>query len=325
MANLYHSLWSWWAAQPRILLYGLAFVLVLLVLGAIAAAVMPRLRPGREFAELKARVTSWWVMAALLAAALLSGWQAATILFGVVSFLALKEFLSLAPMRKEDRLVLLAAYLAAVISYVQIARDDYLLFLLFIPVWTFLILPFLMACAGQTRGYLNTAATLNWGLITCVYNLGYAAFLTRVPDAQAGPAQAAGLLFFLLVATEFNDVMQYVTGKLFGRHKIMPRVSPNKTWEGFLGGWAATAILIWFLAPWLTPLSGLGLAITAIALPLAGFAGDVTMSAIKRDLGVKDTSSLIPGHGGVLDRVDSLTFTAPVFFHILAYYALARF
>ena len=118
---------------------------------------------------------------------------------------------------------------------------------------------------------------------------------------------------------------QYLWGKLLGRRKIMPTVSPNKTWEGFIGGWITTAVLIWFLAPIFTPLKGLGLTVLAFALPLAGFAGDVTMSAIKRDIGVKDTSRLIPGHGGVLDRADSLTFTAPLYFHVLAFFALAKF
>ena len=128
-----------------------------------------------------------------------------------------------------------------------------------------------------------------------------------------------------MLATEANDVAQYICGKSFGRRKIMPTVSPNKTWGGFLGGWAITALLIWFLGPVFTPLRGLGLAVTALALPLAGFAGDVTISAIKRDIGVKDTSRLIPGHGGLLDRADSLTFTAPVYFHLLAFFALERF
>jgi phosphatidate cytidylyltransferase len=129
-------------------------------------------------------------------------------------------------------------------------------------------------------------------------------------------------VFFLLVATEANDVMQYVWGKLLGRRKIIPRVSPNKTWEGFLGGWATTAALIWFLGPVFVPLSGIGLGILAAALPIAGFAGDVTMSAVKRDIGVKDSSALIPGHGGLLDRADSLIFTAPLYFHILMFFYL---
>jgi phosphatidate cytidylyltransferase len=139
---------------------------------------------------------------------------------------------------------------------------------------------------------------------------------------QAGPA---GLVFFLLFATEANDVLQYVFGKLLGRHKVLPTVSPNKTWEGFIGGWISTGVLVFFLAPVFTPLAGWPAALLAFGLPLAGFAGDVTMSAIKRDIGVKDTSKLIPGHGGVLDRVDSLTFTAPLYFHILAYYVLPKY
>ena len=310
---------------PSPLLWGLGGVLATLTLGALAAVALPILRPGKDYANLRARVASWWVMAAFLAASLLLGWQAVTALFAVISFIALREFLSLAPTRREDRLVLLFAYLAVPLSYAQIVADDYILYLLLIPVWAFLILPFLMAIAGQTRGYLSTMASIHWGLVTCVYNLGYAALLMRTPPAEAPQAGPAGLVFFLLLATEANDVAQYCWGKLLGRHKIIPKVSPNKTWEGFIGGWITTAALIWFLGPVFTPLKGLGLAAAAFSLPLAGFAGDVTMSAIKRDIGVKDTSHLIPGHGGILDRADSLTFTAPVYFHLLAFFALAKF
>ncbi|HAV51612.1 MAG TPA: phosphatidate cytidylyltransferase, partial [Brevundimonas sp.] len=132
-------------------------------------------------------------------------------------------------------------------------------------------------------------------------------------------------VFLLLFVTEANDVLQYICGKAFGRHKIVPKVSPNKTWEGFLGGWILSAGLFWFLAPVFTGLDRIEALIVALVLPVAGFAGDVTMSAVKRDLGVKDTSRLIPGHGGVLDRIDSLTFTAPLYFHLMAYYALDRY
>ena len=239
--------------------------------------------------------------------------------------MALREFLSLAPIRKEDRPAILAAYLILLAAYGFIAADRYMFYLVFIPVWTFLGLPFLMAMLGQTRGFLTTAATFHWGLVTCVYNLGFAAFLMRTPDSEKLPAGAAGLVFFLLLVTEFNDVAQYVFGKLLGRHKIAPTVSPNKTWEGFLGGWLATGLLIWFAGPVFTPLAGQGLLIVALALPVAGFAGDVTMSAVKRDIGVKDTSHAIPGHGGMLDRADSLTFTAPLYFHLLALFALGKF
>jgi len=307
------------------LLWGLGGVLVVLTLGAIAAAALPRLFPHKDFANLRQRTNSWWVMVALLSAALVLGWQATTVLFCVISFVALREFLPLAPMRREDRFVILAAYLAVLLNYAFVAADQYGIYLVFIPVYCFMAAPFLMAGIGQTKGFLSTAATINWALMSCVYSIGYVAFLMRTPASEPLPAGPAGLVFLLLAATEANDVAQYVWGKLFGRHKITPRVSPNKTWEGFLGGWITTAALIWFVGPHFAPLEGAGRAWIAATLPLAGFAGDVTMSAIKRDIGVKDTSALIPGHGGMLDRADSLTFTAPLYFHLLAFFSLKAF
>ena len=306
------------------LIWGLAAVVALLTVGALVALVLPFLRPGGDFANLRQRVTSWWVMVALVSAALLLGWQATLVLFATVSFVALREFLSLAPARREDRLIILAAYLTVPISYGFIAANEYGIYLVFIPVYVFMALPFLIAVIGQTRDYLQRAATFHWGVVACVYCLGFAVFLMRTPAHEPMPAGPAGLVFLLLVATEANDVAQYVWGKLLGRHKIMPRVSPNKTWEGFLGGWATAAALIWFIGPIYAPLSGVDLAIMAAVLPLAGFAGDVTLSAVKRDIGVKDTSHLIPGHGGILDRVDSLTFTTPLYFHLLTFFALHR-
>ena len=312
-------------AQPAALLWGLGGVVALLTIAAVVAAILPRLKPGGDFKNLRARINSWWVMVALVAAALLAGWQVVVLLFGLISFVALREFLSLAPIRREDRLIVLLAYLAIPISYAAIVFDRYGFYLVIIPTYAFLIGPFVMAIIGQTRAYLSTAALFHWGLMTCVYNIGYAAYLMRTPESEPLPAGAAGLVFLLLAATEFNDVAQYVWGKLFGRHKVIPKVSPNKTWEGFLGGWASTAALIWFAGPLFAPLEGVSLAVMAAVIPLAGFAGDVTMSAVKRDIGVKDTSQFIPGHGGLLDRIDSLTFTAPLYFHLLAFFSLARF
>ena len=302
------------AAVPPPLLWGLVGMVALLTVGALAAFALPHLRPGRDHTNFRQRVTSWWIMAALLAIALLAGWGATLALFGFISFMALREYLSLAPMRREDRPVILVAYLTIIASYAFLALHQYQIYLVFIPVYVFLVTPFLMACIGQTRAYLPTAAVIQWGIVTCVYNLGFAAYLARVPMVQAPQAGGAGLVFFLLLATEINDVAQYVWGKALGRRKIMPQVSPNKTWEGFLGGWITTAALIWFLGPVFMPIRGLGLAVMAAALPLAGFAGDVTMSAIKRDIGVKDTSRLIPGHGGVLDRIDSILAGVSVFY-----------
>jgi phosphatidate cytidylyltransferase len=313
---------------PAPLTLGFAAVLALLILGSIAALILPRMQPGK-WADLGPRMRSWWVMAVLVGGALLLGWQATAILFAFISFLALKEFLTLAPTRKEDRIVVLLAYLSVFVNYGLIFadslfEDSYQIYLVFVPVYGFLIAAGLMAWIGRTEGYLPTVGIIHWGMITCVYNIGYIAYLMRVPDNET-PAGGAGLVFFLIFITQLNDVAQYCWGKAFGKTKITPTVSPNKTWEGAIGGWLTAALAFYWLAPYFTPLQPVHAAIMGLLIPMAGFFGDITMSAIKRDLGVKDTSHLIPGHGGVLDRLDSLTFAAPLYFHLLAYFALARY
>ena len=316
-----------WSPPPLSLslIWGLGGVLALLTLGALVAAVLPLVRPGKDYTNLRQRVSSWWVMVALICVALVFGWPGATVLFAVISFIALREFLSLAPSRREDRAAIFIAYLAVPANYALVALDEYGIYLVFIPVYMFMATALLMVLGGQTKDYLARVGGFHWGLVSCVYALGFAAFLMKTPLTETMPAGPAGMVFLLLVATETNDVAQYCWGKLFGRHKITPKVSPNKTWEGFLGGWVTTAALIWFVGPIFAPLHGLSLAVMALSLPVAGFAGDVTLSAVKRDLGVKDTSQLIPGHGGMLDRADSLTFTAPLYFHLLAFFSLQRF
>ncbi|MFT3729539.1 MAG: phosphatidate cytidylyltransferase [Terricaulis sp.] len=320
--------WAGTTIEVSPLILGFAFVLALLILGTIAAFVLPKLQPGK-WSDLGPRMQSWWVIVVLLAGALMLGWQATAILFGIISFLALKEYLTLAPTRKEDRLIVLFAYLSVFLNYGLIFADwmfddSYQIYLVFVPVYMFLVSAAAMAWIGRTDGYLATVGIIHWGVVACVYNIGYIAFLMRTPDAEA-PAGAAGLVFFLILITEFNDVAQYCWGKAFGKMKITPKVSPNKTWGGAIGGWLSTAVIFYLLAPYFTPLKPLHAAIMGVVVPIAGFFGDITMSAIKRDLGVKDTSRLIPGHGGVLDRLDSLTFAAPVYFHLLAFFALARF
>jgi phosphatidate cytidylyltransferase len=318
----------WFVTMPGALALGFGVVLALLVLGTIAAFVLPAMQPGK-WTDLAPRMRSWWVIAVLVGGALLLGWRATAILFAFISFLALKEFLTLAPTRKEDRLIVLLAYVFVVVNYGLIFadplfEDSYQIYLVFIPVYGFLISAAAMAWIGRTEGYLATVGIVHWGIIVCAYNIGYIAFLMRVPDAEA-PAGGAGLVFFLIFITQLNDVAQYCWGKTLGRTKITPTVSPNKTWEGAIGGWLTTAVVFYLLAPYFTPLSPLHAGIMGVLVPMAGFFGDITMSAIKRDLGVKDTSHLIPGHGGVLDRLDSLTFAAPVYFHLLAYFAIERF
>ena len=127
------------------------------------------------------------------------------------------------------------------------------------------------------------------------------------------------MLFYLVTLTQLNDVAQYLWGKSCGKRKIAPKVSPNKTLEGFVGGALTTSVLGWLLGPWLTPFSPLYAALAGLLIGTMGFIGDIVISAVKRDIGVKDSGRLLPGHGGILDRLDSLTYTAPLFFHYVHY------
>lgn len=297
----------------------LAGIFGILLIASLIVFLLKRGYPDQDYAELAARVNSWWVMAAVFAAAMALSPTLSLIFLAFVSFLALKEYLSLIPTRRTDRRVLFWAYLAIPVQFYWVAIGWYGMFIIFIPVYLFLLLPMRMVLIGETAGFLRAAGSLHWGLMLTVFNLSHMAFLLVLPAAINPSGGGAGLVLFLMFLTQFNDVAQYVWGKSLGRHKIIPKVSPKKTWEGFLGGVLTTTLAAWALAPYLTPLLGWEAPLAGLLIGLAGFVGDVNISALKRDLGIKDSGSLIPGHGGILDRVDSLTFTAPLFFHFLYY------
>ncbi len=167
---------------------------------------------------------------------------------------------------------------------------------------------------------MRAVGTLSWGVMLTVFGLSHMALLLVAGDAANPVAGGVGLLFFLVILTQFNDVAQYCWGKLLGRHKVTPKVSPKKTWEGLIGGVATTIGVAALIGPYLTPMDHAWSALAGGVIGIAGFLGDVNMSAVKRDLGVKDTGGLIPGHGGILDRVDSLTYAAPAFVHFFRYF-----
>jgi phosphatidate cytidylyltransferase len=269
--------------------------------------------------NLNARVRAWWVMCAVLVLAIFSGPTGAAVLFGLVSFLALREFLELVPTRRGDHRSLLASFfIFTPLQYLLVARGWYGLYSILIPVYAFLFLPTRAALRGETAGFLERAAELQWALMICVYALSYAPALMTL-QIPSYASRSGGLLLFLLVVVEASDVLQYIWGKLLGSRQLAPEVSPNKTWEGLIGGTASATMLgalLWWLTPF-TPLEAGALSLVAV---LMGVAGGLTMSAIKRDRGIKDWGSLIAGHGGVLDRVDSLCFAAPIFFHLTRYF-----
>ena len=268
--------------------------------------------------NLNARIRAWWVMAIVFGLALVTGTIGAVILFGLMSFLALREFITLTPTRLGDHRTLFWVFFVIVpLQYYLIAIKWYGFFSIMIPVYAFLFIPIRSALFGDCEHFLERTAKIQWALMICVYCVSYVpALLTLQIPGYAG--QNAKLVFYLVVVVQLSDVLQYVWGKLFGRRKIVPQVSPNKTWAGFIGGIGTATLLgagLWWATPF-TPLQSAGM---ALVITLMGFCGGLVMSAIKRDSGVKDYGNLIEGHGGVMDRIDSLCFAAPVFFHLVRF------
>lgn len=306
--------------NPSRVVYGLGAIYALLIIASLFTAIMKRTSPGAGIDEIAKRVASWWFMITIFTIAIITNPLVSTVFLGLVAYLALKEYLSLIPTRRVDRVLLLFAYAAIPVQFYFAHNGRYGLFLTFIPVWMFLFMPAIMTIAGKTEGFLRAVGTLSWGLMITVFALSHTAMLLSTPADLAGPAGGAGLLLFLVALTQFNDVAQFVCGKSFGRHKIIPQVSPNKTWEGFLGGMGLSVLAAMAAGTYLTPLPLVLSAAAGAMIALAGFLGDITISAFKRDLGVKDSGGLIPGHGGILDRVDSLIYAAPVFYHAMHFF-----
>lgn len=298
-------------------LYIALLALWIILIGASIAVygIHRKNRGGKK--ELVQRTQSWWVMLAIFSLALLAGKKATILLFAIISFLAMKEFFSLIVTRRADRRVLLWAYLAIPLQYYWIYTGWYGMFVIFIPLYMFLAVHARMLMVGQMEGFIRSASIIQWGMMLCIYTIGHAAYLNVMPGTH--DTTGASLLLYLVFLTQFNDVAQYVWGKCLGKHKVIPLVSPNKTWEGLIGGIITTTLLAWLIAPYLTPFIPLHAVVAGLIISIGGFFGDITLSAVKRDIGVKDMGALIPGHGGILDRIDSLTFAAPLFLHFVHY------
>jgi len=299
--------------------YSLVGLYLILAISSLITAALKKYKPNKNYAELIQRVNSWWIMVTIFTLAMVLSRSISLIFFGFISFLALKEYLSMIPTRRADRRVLFWAYLAIPLQYYWVSQQWYGMFIIFIPVYIFLLLPLRMITIGETKNFLQAAGTIHWGLMMLVFSLSHIAYLLVLPATDTFQQSGVGLVLFLVFLTQFNDVSQYIWGKIFGKRKIVPKVSPNKTWAGFVGGVLTTTILAVALSGFLTPLSLEMAIIAGLIISIGGFIGDVTLSAIKRDIGVKDTGRLIPGHGGMLDRIDSLTYTAPLFFHFIYY------
>ncbi|MGY0559951.1 phosphatidate cytidylyltransferase [Luteimonas sp. A277] len=293
---------------------------VLLLATAIAEILRWRVAgPSAVLDNLVARIRAWWVMAAVVGLAFLGGRTGVTVLFALISLFALREFITLTPTRRGDYWALVVAfYVVLPYQYWLVYSDWYGMYTLLIPVYAFLFLPILSTIGGDTTRYLERSAKVQWGLMVSVFCISHVPALLNL---QIAGYEGRNLLLiaFLVIVVQSSDVLQYVWGKLFGRRLIAPNLSPSKTVEGFIGGVASASVLgagLW----WITPFAPWQAALLALVINLMGFFGGLVMSAIKRDRGIKDWGHMIEGHGGMLDRLDSVCFAAPVFFHLVRYW-----
>ena len=305
--------------QTLMLFGGIGMILVLASLIGLILKLRTRGTPDAVVDNLNARINAWWVMVVVVGIAFWLGTGAVILLFYAVSFYALREFLTLTPTRRSDYPALVAAfYLALPLQYLLIYFDWYGLFSIYIPVYVFLLLPILASLGSDTTHFLERASKVQWGLMIAVFCVSFVPALLTL-DIVGYEGRNLLLIAYLVIVVQLSDVLQYVCGKLFGKHKIAPNLSPSKTVEGFVGGVLLSSLIgaaLW----WTTPFNPWQSFLIALLINLLGFAGGIVMSAIKRDRGVKDWGHMIEGHGGMLDRLDSLCFAAPIFFHLVRYW-----
>lgn len=277
--------------------------------------------PSKLVNELIERTLSWWMILVGFTVTIFFSRFFATIALGFVAFVAFRELTSRLNLRLSDRRTLLWCYLAIPFQFSLAYIEWYGMFIIFIPIIMFIALSMRSVAQGDVKGITASLGIIHWSAMLTIFSMSHMAYMLSLPEIPGYAAGNGGMILWLVLITELNDVFQFTWGKTLGKHKILPSVSPNKTVEGFLGGLFSTVLLGYALS-FLLPVDAIKSATLAGLLAFTGFMGDVTVSAIKRDLGIKDMGSSIPGHGGVMDRIDSLAFNSLVCFHLLRYWTL---
>ena len=307
---------------------GVAGVLLLAsAVGAVLKHAVARGQPHAVIDNLVQRVNAWWVMVGAIGVAFTFGQAGVVLLFAGISACALREFTKVLDTGDADRPAIAVAFLLVLpLQYAAVWAGWFNVYAVLVPLLAFIALPVAgLLGSGGTQRYLERTARLQWGLVACVLCISHVPALVALP--MPGEAGRAGhpllLIAFLVIVVQGSDVLQYIWGKLLGRRKVAPVLSPSKTWEGLVGG-VASATAVGAALHWITPFTPLQAGAVALLLCTLGFLGGLVMSAIKRDRGVKDWGQLIQGHGGMLDRLDSLVFAAPVFFHVVRWHVSAQ-
>jgi phosphatidate cytidylyltransferase len=287
----------------------------LLASATLIAWLFHRARPSPETKRTKVRIRTWWLIAGSLFAAMAGGVPGMAVIFLLVSLLALREFVFLDARAQRRGPVFLVLATGAVFYFSGLVVNSGRL-----PIWIQDVAALLAMglCLVIVTGAGKAAALALAAFLFGVMGIGFVVRLAQVTgEGEARTEMGLRLCFFLLLLTSLNDVAQYLWGKGMGRRKIVPRISPNKTWAGLIGGVLTTALLAGIMAPWFTPFGWERGVIVGLLLGIGGFLGDIMVSAYKRSVGVGDSGAILPGHGGILDRIDSLCVTAPLLYGLV--------
>jgi phosphatidate cytidylyltransferase len=288
-------------------------ILGLIVFFTVTFAILGRIFPKKDLSSLKTKTNSWWVIYFVFFGALLSGNGVFAAVFAFFSFTAFRELISVFKFRSDDRSSILLAYAAIPIQYTIVYFGLNPLAYIFIPCVMFIALSLNLAHSENPKGIITSYSLLLWALMITTYTLSFVPMILTIPGKMDTSIPRQGLVIFLVFLCQFNDVLQFLWGKALGKNKISINLSPGKTWEGFVGGLISTMLLSLLFLP-LTNLSVTQGITAGLFIAVLGLAGDLFISSIKRDVGIKDLSNLIPGHGGICDRIDSLVFSPMIFF-----------
>lgn len=305
-----------------------SFILTIIVIAvlAITTVVSYYLERQKDTVDMRtlepfiSRLRFWWTLFTILTVSLLlkplCGHSITIILFGILSFWGMREFLTLTPTRPADHITMfLVLFFCTIVQYLLVSWDRYELYSIFIPTYAFLLVPACITLSGDSKHFLERAAKIDMGMLICIYSLSYAPALLSLQFTQSSKVSNLGLLIFFVIIAQVSDVLQYVMSQFPIRHYISREINSTKTWEGVVGA-TLIVMLIGAGLSWATPFSYLNAALVSLAVCFMGAAGSMTLSAVKRDRGVKDYGTLVEGHSGILDRIDSLCFAAPIYFHL---------
>jgi phosphatidate cytidylyltransferase len=305
----------------QLLISSTVVVFILLLIATLISIFLKTKNPHNQtLQKVFSIVRSWWFLATPALAALILGPIALMVLFFIITCFALVELTKFSKLQGLRNVLLGLFFVITVLQYATIyfgSLDLFYSLILLLAVW---IIPILIILRADVKELPNLGALILACLLV-IYYLSHVPALSAIrPALWQNQAQASLAILLLIFTTETNDIFQFLAGKAFGRTKLFPQISPNKTEAGFVGGIIGTLILFFYFGPVLLEISVGQSVLLGVCISLTGIFGDLLFSSIKRYYTVKDFSDLIPGHGGLLDRVDSLILTAPVYFHLIYYF-----